>query len=321
MSFPIRLSRFRGTPAIRSLTAETQLSAADFVLPLFVSECIAGSRPISSLPDVSQYDLSSLVEEVRSCVAVGIKAVMLFGIPQHKDSRGTAAHDPEGIVQRAIRALKSEFSDLVIMADCCLCEYTDHGHCGIMTESGLDNDETLKILQAVACSYAEAGADVVAPSGMMDGMVASIRTALDQADFTSTLILSYAVKYASHFYGPFREAAGAAGNFKGDRRHHQLAPSQRMEGIREAELDVAEGADMLMVKPAGLYLDMIRDLRERTLLPLAAYHVSGEYAMIKAAAKAGIVDEYEAFNETFIAIKRAGAGLIITYYAKEFLTK
>ncbi len=289
-------------------------------MPIFVHEGLENKEAIPSLPGIYQHSLSSLTEEIRDIQAVGITSVLLFGIPKNKDEKGKQAYANKGIVQQAIRHIKVQAPEMLVIADCCLCEYTDHGHCGVITKTGLDNDETLKLLQKTAVSYAKAGVDIVAPSGMMDGMVGAIREALDIADFEKVSILSYAVKYASAFYGPFREAAGSGAHFFGDRKHHQMNPSQRNEAFLEAQQDIDEGADFLMVKPASHYVDIIRDLKNTTELPLAAYHVSGEYAMIKAAAAVGILDERDAFEEVFVSLKRAGVSMIVSYYAKAYLS-
>ncbi len=317
MSFPDhRLQRLRRTGSLRDLVAETRLDADDFVMPIFVNEALSSPRAIKSLSGIYQQSFTSLLDEVRDCVESGIKAVLLFGIPEKKDGLGSEADNPNGVVQLAIGMIKAQFPDLVVIADCCLCEYTDHGHCGVLKDGVLDNDGTLSRLARIACSYAKAGADVVAPSGMMDGMVRVIRRALDQAGYQQVSIMSYSAKYASALYGPFREAAGS-GQFSGDRKHHQMAPSQSREALLEAQLDVEEGADFLIVKPATLYLDIIRAVHDRFLVPVVAYHVSGEYAMVKAASGLELLDEAAVFQETFMAMKRAGAQLIISYYAKE----
>ncbi|MGE4170402.1 MAG: porphobilinogen synthase [Candidatus Margulisiibacteriota bacterium] len=319
-----KLHRYRQTPAHRALVAETHLNPAQFVMPIFVHEDLVDPQPIASLPGISQWPLSHLNNEVESILKTGIRSVILFGIPNHKDPAATEAYNTNGIVQRAIRQLKTAFPDLIVMADCCLCEYTSHGHCGLLKpgqEPHFDLTQTLETLGKTALSYAEAGADIIAPSGMMDGMIAHLRTTLDAAQFDSVALMSYAVKFASNFYGPFRDAAGSAGNFIGDRKHHQLAYTQRREALLEAADDEAEGADFLMVKPAMAYLDIIRDLRNTTHLPLAAYHVSGEYSMIKAAAEKGILDEHAAFDECFTALRRAGTDIIISYAAKAFWTR
>jgi porphobilinogen synthase len=315
MAFPkTRAHRFRRSAHIRRFVQETTLHASDLILPLFVHEGLQAPRPIATLPGIAQQSLGSVVTEVKSAIDLGIKAVILFGIPLIKDDTGENAADDDGIVQKAIRELRATFPELVIIADCCLCEYTCHGHCGLVQDGRLNNDATLEILGRIAASYARAGADVIAPSGMMDGMVMAIRSALDEHGFSDRSILSYAVKYASQFYGPFREAAGSA--FKGDRRHHQMAPSQAREAVMEAVQDVEEGADFIMVKPASMYMDVIREVRDTVTVPVWAYHVSGEYAMLHAAAQQQIIDELPAALEVLVGLKRAGADHIITYYAK-----
>ncbi len=317
----IRHQRLRKTPSTRAMLRETTLNADHLIQPIFIHETLKKPKPIATLPGMSQYPVADAVKEAEACFKAGLHAVLLFGIPEKKDEAGSAAWDPNGGVQQVIRAIKKRVPELVVMADCCLCEYTTHGHCGVLTDDGgLDNDETLDGLAKTAVSYAEAGADWVAPSGMMDGMVAAIRHVLDTHGYPLTAILSYAVKYASAFYGPFRDAAGSDA-FCGERTHHQMQPSQRKEAIAEAEQDALEGADVIMVKPALAYLDIIRDLADRLTIPIAAYHVSGTYSMTKLAAKAGLIDEAAAFHEQLMGIKRAGAQLIISYYAKEFALK
>jgi len=317
MSSPFhRQHRLRHNEGLRDLLTETTLSVTDFVMPIFINEALVEPVEIKSLPGIYQHSIVSLNEECREISDLGIKAVILFGIPKEKDADGSEADNPEGIIQKAIRQIKEKFPDLIVIADCCLCEYTDHGHCGIMNKGKLQNDATLNRLHSVALSYAEAGVDIIAPSGMMDGMVSEIRFALESNGFHNIGILSYSSKFASALYGPFRDAAGSADNFKGDRRHHQLGVGQRREAIREAAIDEDEGADMLMVKPTTLYLDIIRDIRDNTMLPLWAYHVSGEYAALENAIENGIMERDAALRETFLSIKRAGAETIITYYAK-----
>ena len=318
-SFPtIRPRRLRHTPTLRRLVRETTLAPEDFIYPLFVQHGRDVRLPIGSMPGQFRYSIDQLAGEVEAIAALGIGAVLLFGIPAAKDPIGLENFAEDGIVQQAIRAIKEAVPKLLVVTDVCLCEYTDHGHCGLLDERGyVLNDETLAILSKTAVSHARAGADVVAPSGMMDGMVAAIRAALDEQGFSQLPIMSYAVKYASSFYGPFREAAEGAPQF-GDRKSHQMDPANVREALREAALDVAEGADFLMVKPALPYLDVIRQVRDRFPdLPLVAYNVSGEYAMIKAAAANGWLDEQKVVLETLLGIKRAGADLIITYHAKE----
>ena len=317
MSFPdTRLRRLRRTPTLRRMVRETRLSADDFVLPLFVRPGEGIAQPVGSMPGVFQHSVDRLVEAARAAWDDGVPAVLLFGIPEHKDAVGSAAWDDDGIVQRAVRALGEALPDLVKIVDVCFCEYTDHGHCGVLAGDSVDNDATLDNLARQAVSLAHAGADVVAPSDMMDGRIAAVREALDEAGFAELPILSYAAKFASSFYGPFREAAESAPAF-GDRRSYQMDPANRREAMREAELDVEEGADTLMVKPALPYLDVLAELRERWDLPLAAYHVSGEYAMAKAAGERGWVDFDRVLMESLLAIKRAGADLIVTYGARE----
>jgi porphobilinogen synthase len=285
-------------------------------MPIFINESLASPRAIKSLPGIYQHAFTSLMDEVDEIVSVGIKAVLLFGIPEKKDEQGSEADNPKGVVQLATEMIKAKHPDLVVIADCCLCEYTIHGECGILKNSKLDNDQTLSRLAKIAISYAQAGVDIIAPSGMMDGMVIAIRRSLDQASFHHIPIMSYAVKYASSLYGPFREAAGSS-QFQGDRRHHQLSPTQRREALLEAQLDNYEGADFVMIKPSLMYMDIIRELRNTYHQPIVAYNVSGEYAMIKTSAAQGILNEQEVFHELFISLKRSGADLIISYYAKE----
>jgi porphobilinogen synthase len=312
-----RLRRLRRTPVLRELVRETQLGAEHLVLPLFVEAGIDGRTPIESMPGVDRLSIDALVEEAGAARAAGVPAVILFGIPDVKDAEGTGAYDDEGIVQLAVRALKSAHPDLVVMTDVCLCEYTSHGHCGLLRDDGaVDNDSSVDLLARTAVSHARAGADIVAPSDMMDGRVGAIRAELDTEGFTDTAILAYSAKFASAFYGPFREAADSTPAF-GDRRAYQMDPANGDEAIREALLDVEEGADAIMVKPALPYLDVLARLKERTLLPLAAYHVSGEYAMLKAAAAAGMLDERAAALESLLSIRRAGADIVITYFAKD----
>ena len=317
MAFPeTRLRRFRRTPELRRLVRETRLSTDDLVLPLFVCPGEGVANPVSSMPGVFQHSVDRITETAREAFAEGIRAVLLFGIPEFKDATGSSAWSPDGIVQRALRALTQEVPGLVKIVDVCFCEYTDHGHCGVLDGHEVVNDATLENLAKQSVSLAEAGADIIAPSDMMDGRVAAIRAALDEAGYSATPILSYAVKFASGFYGPFREAAESAPKF-GDRRAYQMDPPNGREAMREAELDFEEGADMLMVKPALPYLDILAALRQRFDLPLAAYHVSGEYAMMKAAAERGWIDYNRVMMESLIAIRRAGADLIITYAARE----
>ena len=314
---PLRLKRLRRTPNVRAMLQETRLDVKQFIAPLFISETLQDKREINSMPGQFQLTLNCLPAEIKSITDLGIPAVLLFGIPATKDAEGTASLADEGIIQQAIRAIRSVNKDILIIADVCLCEYTDHGHCGVLHGETIDNDETLRSLSEQAVSYAKAGADWVAPSSMTDGMVAAIREALDKAGHQDVAILSYAVKYSSSFYGPFREAALGAPQF-GDRKTYQMDPANASEAIREATLDVAEGADMLMVKPALSYLDIIYRVKQHfPEIPLCAYQVSGEYSMIKASATAGLINEEQAMLESLIAIKRAGADLIISYFAKD----
>lgn len=322
--FPqVRMQRLRHSANLRALVREHRLAVEDMVLPLFIKEGRGIKNPIQSLAGHYQFSVDCLREEIQQIVALKIPAVILFGIPLHKDSHGSSALVANGVIQTAIAAIKEWAPELLVISDLCFCEYTDHGHCGIIAsyhqnEVMVDNDATLALLAEQAVSHARAGADIIAPSGMMDGMVQAIRLALDQHGFINTPILSYAVKYASAFYGPFREAAGSGAPQHGGRQTYQMDPANAQNGLREAELDVLEGADMLMVKPAHTYLDMIFRIKQRfPALPLGAYHVSGEYAMIKAAAAQGWLDEDRAMLEALIAIKRAGADFIITYFAKK----
>src|SRR5581483_2495194 len=317
MAFPTtRLRRLRTSPALRSMVRETRLTPADFIYPLFVVHGRDVHEEIPSMPGVYHLSIDRLAEEAHSIAALKIPAVILFGLPASKDPIGSENFAADGIVQQAIRALKDAQPDLIVMTDVCMCEYTDHGHCGIVRDGRIVNDETLDILQKVVISHAAAGADVVAPSGMMDGMVKAIREALDGEGYQDVSILSYAVKYASSFFGPFRDAAQSPPQF-GDRHSYQMDPANAREAMREAQLDVEEGADMLMVKPALAYLDIVRRVRETFDLPLTAYNVSGEYSMVKAAAARGWLDERKVVLEALIGIKRAGADLILTYHAKD----
>ena len=311
-----RPRRLRRTAALRALIRETRLSPDDFVYPLFVCEGEGVRREIGSMPGAFNLSIDELVKEAEAARGAGVRSVILFGVPDHKDSAGTQAYAEDGITQRAIRALKREVKDTIVIADNCLCEYTDHGHCGLIEDGEVLNDPTLDLLAQTAVSQAEAGADIIAPSNMMDGFVVAIREELDEAGFEHIPIMSYAVKYASGFYGPFREAAQSAPQF-GDRRGYQMDPANAREALREAELDYQQGADFLMVKPALPYLDIIRAVRERFDLPIAAYQVSGEYAMIKAAARLGWIEEERVAVETLTSIKRAGADIILTYFAHE----
>ena len=313
-AFPAtRLRRLRRSGALRSLVRETRLDRADLVYPLFVGP---ESRANEELPALGRFSVDDLSREVEELLGLGLSSVILFGIPEEKDDEGSGAYASDGIVQRALRSLRERYPDLVLVTDVCLCEYTSHGHCGVIENGEVANDATLELLARTAVSHVEAGADVVAPSDMMDGRVAALRAALDDAGFGETAIVSYAAKYASAFYGPFREAAESAPSF-GDRRGYQMDPANVREALRECELDVAEGADALIVKPALPNLDVIRAARERFDLPVAAYNVSGEYAMVKAAAARGWLDERQAATESLTAISRAGADFIVTYWAKE----
>ena len=318
-----RPRRLRAGPAIRGLVRETRVNRDGLVQPLFVVEGKGVVQPIGSMPGVSRYSVDAVVRECRELDAAGVRAVLLFGIPDaaSKDAYATVNSDPGGVVQRAARAIKDALPHLLVIADLCNCEYTDHGHCGILDATGdVDNDRTLEVLAKTALSYARAGVDVVAPSDMMDGRVAAIRAALDDDGFTKVAIMSYAAKYASAFYGPFREAAESTPAF-GDRRTYQMDPANAREALKEVALDIDEGADVVMVKPAMAYLDVVRRVRETTDLPVAVYHVSGEYAMLKAAAERGWIDEERAVDESLTAMARAGADVIITYFAKDYLLR
>jgi porphobilinogen synthase len=313
-TFPAtRLRRLRRTGALRSLVRETRLDPADFVYPLFVGP---ESRANEGLPALGRFSVDDLSREAEELLSLGLSAVILFGIPEDKDEEGSGAYAADGIVQRALRSLRERYPDLVLVTDVCLCEYTSHGHCGVIENGEIANDASVELLARTAVSHVEAGADVVAPSDMMDGRVGAIRGALDEAGFADTAIVSYAAKYASAFYGPFREAAESAPSF-GDRRGYQLDPANVREALRECEQDIAEGADALIVKPALPNLDVIRAARERFDLPVGAYNVSGEYAMVKAAAARGWLDERQAAIESLTAIGRAGADFVVTYWAKE----
>jgi porphobilinogen synthase len=318
MSYPqVRMRRLRRTSALRSIMHRVSLRPSDLICPIFVDENLKKAVPIESMPRYSRLPVSGVVDEVKAVLRQGVKAVLLFGLPEAKDERGSQAYAPNGIVQKAVIALKKEFGDeLVVMTDLCLCEYTSHGHCGVHKNGEVLNDLTLEILQKVAVSQAQAGADVVAPSGMMDGQVKAIRTALDDAGFNQIAIMAYSAKFASCFYGPFRDAAECAPQI-GDRKSYQMGSENAGEALREIELDVNEGADIIMIKPALAYLDIIHAARARFNLPIAAYNVSGEYSMVKAAAQNGWIDEKAAVNEILTGIKRAGADLIITYFAKD----
>jgi porphobilinogen synthase len=312
-----RLRRLRRTSAMRGLVRETKLDAADLILPLFVTHGSGPAEPIQAMPGVARHSIDGAVAEAREVEALGLPGVLLFGIPAHKDAEGSGAWDEEGVVQLATRAIKDACPGLIVIADLCLCEYTDHGHCGLVDADGrIDNDASVELLVRTAVSQARAGADIIAPSDMMDGRVGAIRAALDEEGFAEIPIMAYSAKFASAFYGPFREAAGSTPSF-GDRRSYQMDPANAREALREVAEDVAEGADMVMVKPALPYLDILRRVRESTDLPLAAYHVSGEYAMLKAAAENGWLDERAAALEALTSIRRAGADVVITYYAKD----
>jgi len=315
--FPqLRLRRLRRTESLRALVRETKVEIGDMVYPLFIVEGSSIKQEIVSMPGVFRFSPDQLPREIEEVAKLGIPAVLLFGIPEHKDEVGSAAYHSEGVIQQAVRAIKRSVPELLVVTDVCLCEYTSHGHCGIIVNGYVDNDQTLPLLARTALSHAEAGADIVAPSDMMDGRVKAIRETLDEEGFQHTLILSYAAKYASAFYGPFREAVESTPQF-GDRRSYQMDPPNLREALREVEQDIAEGADIVMVKPALAYLDVIRRVRDTFDCPLAAYNVSGEYAMVKAAAQQGWLDEKRIVMEILTAIKRAGADIVITYHAKE----
>ncbi len=311
-----RPRRLRRNDALRSIVRETRLSRNDFVLPFFVCPGSSVRREVSSMPGVFNLSVDEVTNEASAAFDSGVRSVILFGLPESKDELASGAYAEDGIVQRAIRSIRRAVPDLMIIADTCLCEYTSHGHCGLVRGNEVLNDESLELLARTGLSQAAAGADIVAPSAMMDGQVGAIRELLDGSGFENTAIMAYAVKYASGFYGPFREAAQSAPEF-GDRRAYQMDPPNAREAMREAELDYSEGADILMVKPATVYLDVLKMVRDRFDLPLAAYHVSGEYALIKAAAQKGWIDEERVMMETLTSIKRAGADIILTYYARE----
>ncbi|HEY3315633.1 MAG TPA: porphobilinogen synthase [Bacillota bacterium] len=317
MAFPItRMRRLRQSGVIRRMVRETSLAVDDLIYPLFVTHGRGVRREIPSMPGVFQLSVDELAGELGDVTALGIPAIILFGLPESKDAIGSEAYDDDGIVQRAIRAAKDRFPELVVVTDVCLCEYTDHGHCGIIQGEKVLNDPSLELLAKTALSHAVAGADIVAPSDMMDGRVAAIRKTLDEEGYESTVIMAYSAKYASAFYGPFREAAESAPKF-GDRQAYQMDPANVREALREVALDIDEGADIVMVKPALAYLDVVRAVRERFDLPLATYNVSGEYAMVKAAAQRGWIDERRVVTELLTAMRRAGADLILTYFAKD----
>lgn len=311
-----RPRRLRSSETLRGMVRETTLDIRDLVYPLFVTEGDQVQRPVPSMPGIFNLSLDLYLRELESVAKLGIPAVLLFGVPEQKDEQGSGAYHPEGLVQRALRAGKEHFPELLFIADVCLCEYTSHGHCGVIENGRVANDATLPLLCQTALSYAQSGADIIAPSDMMDGRVRAIRETLEQHRFYDTAIMAYSAKYASAFYGPFREAAGSKPAF-GDRKSYQMDYGNLREAIREVELDIAEGADLVMVKPALAYLDVIREIRQRCQLPLVAYQVSGEYAMIKAAALQGWLDERAVTLESLTGIKRAGADLIITYFAKQ----
>jgi porphobilinogen synthase len=311
-----RMRRLRRTPIIRDMVRETVLTPNDLIYPLFVTHGENVKNPIPSMPGCFQLSISNLLTEVREVKSLGIPAIILFGLPDHKDSAASSAYDPEGIVQMAVKAIKQEVPELVVITDVCLCEYMDHGHCGVVHDGEIVNDITLELLAKTAITHAEAGADMVAPSDMMDGRVAAIRNALDDEGHIDTIIMAYSSKFASGFYGPFREAADSAPAF-GDRRSYQMDPANGEEAVREALLDIEEGADIVMVKPALPYLDIVKAIKTETKFPLAAYNVSGEYSMIKAAAERGWLDEERCVLEALTGIKRAGADLILTYHAKD----
>jgi porphobilinogen synthase len=321
MAFPTtRMRRLRASPALRGLVRETELRADRLVLPLFVSETASAHESIEGMPDVERLSIAAAVQEAHEAVALGLAAVLLFGVPAEKDPEGSAAWDEEGVVQLAAAAIKRALPELLVITDVCLCEYTDHGHCGVLRMDShpprVDNDATLELLARAAVSHARAGADIVAPSDMMDGRVGAIRSELDSEGFVDVPILAYSAKFASAFYGPFREATGSAPAF-GDRRSYQMDPANGREAVREALLDAGEGADMVMVKPALAYGDLIRAVKRATRLPVAAYNVSGEYAMVKAAAAAGYIDERAAVSEILTSLHRAGADIVISYHSKD----
>lgn len=316
-TFPVkRLRRLRYNPLIRDMVRETELSKNDFIYPLFVVPGDNIKKEIKSMPGVFQLSTDNIVKECNEVSLLGIPAVILFGIPSHKDEKGSEAYDPEGIIQRAVRAIKSEVKNLLVITDVCMCEYTSHGHCGLLNGEEILNDETLELLAKEALTHAQAGADIIAPSDMMDGRVAAIRKILDENGFEKIPIMSYAAKYASGYYGPFRDAAESTPAF-GDRRSHQMDIGNALEALREVETDIEEGADIVMVKPAGPYLDIIQMVKDKFGMPTAAYQVSGEYAMIKAAGQNGWIDEERVMIESLTAIKRAGADMFLTYFAKD----
>src|SRR5437588_4238613 len=312
----VRLRRTRQNEKLRGLVRETRLAVDQLIYPLFIAEGIHEPHEIASMPGIVQWPLEQLGREAERIASLGIPAVLLFGIPNEKDEVGSQAYHPHGIIQEAIRRLKAEIPDLLVITDVCLCEYTSHGHCGVISHGSIENDESLKLLAQMSLTHVEAGADIVAPSDMMDGRVGAIRHTLDEDAYSSTPIMAYSAKYASGFYGPFREAAASSPQF-GDRRSYQMDPSNVREALREVDLDIEEGADIVMVKPALAYLDVILQVREHCNLPIAAYNVSGEYSMIKAAAQQGWIDERRIVMEVLTAIRRAGADMIITYFAPD----
>ncbi|HEU5141037.1 MAG TPA: porphobilinogen synthase [Bacillales bacterium] len=311
-----RHRRLRQSDTVRRMVRETSIEKEDLIYPIFVADGNDIKEPVPSMPGVYQWSLDRLDEELKEVEALGIPSVLLFGVPEHKDDVGSQAYDESGIVQKATLHIKEHYPSLLVVADTCLCEFTDHGHCGVIENGDVVNDDSLELLAKTAVSQAEAGADIIAPSNMMDGFVAAIRHGLDEAGFENVPIMSYAVKYASAYYGPFRDAAGSAPAF-GDRKTYQMDPANRLEALREAESDVEEGADFLMVKPGLAYLDIVRELKDNFPLPLVTYNVSGEYSMIKAGAQNGWIDERQVVMESLIGMKRAGADIIITYFAKD----
>jgi len=316
-----RPRRLRSSPALRAMVRETRVNRDGLVQPLFIVEGRGIVQPIGSMPGINRFSVDTAVEECRALDALGVRAVLLFGIPEHKDAQASGNYDPDGVVQTATRAIKAALPHLIVIADLCNCEYTDHGHCGIVDHRGeVDNDRTLDLLRRAAMTYAQAGVDIIAPSDMMDGRIGVLREALDDDGHTNILLMSYAAKYASAFYGPFREAADSAPSF-GDRRSYQMDPANVREAYREVRLDVDEGADILMVKPALAYMDVIRQTREQIELPVACYNVSGEYSMVKAAAANGWIEEERTVDEMLAGFTRAGADIIITYFAKDYLRR
>lgn len=311
-----RTRRLRQTAALRSMVRENHIRVEELIYPLFVIDGKDIAEPVLSMPGICQYSVDRMKEELDRVVLAGIPAILIFGIPDHKDEVGSGAYDENGIVQRAIRQIKQDYPDLIVIADVCLCEYTSHGHCGLIKDGIILNDETLPLLCAAAVSYARAGADIVAPSDMMDKRVGAIREALDKEGFTYTPVMAYSAKFASGYYGPFRDAAHSAPGF-GDRKTYQMDPANGREAMREVEEDIAEGADMIIAKPAMAYLDIIKEIRRKFNIPIVAYNVSGEYAMVKAAAEKGLIDEKKIVMENLIGMKRAGADMIITYHALE----